>query len=213
MSNICINSITFTSTNLTLLQDLHKHILDIASDKSKNSIDNLLKAYNFSLAEIIIMSDKRDYISDIKGIEQREGIYLFSTETCTAWDEHMLPFFVLLKERYNNQITLYFQSEEEGEGIYIYHDPTGLFYKDRFKSDYCYKGEYSTEYFHAYQDMISHLSKQFPKANLNIFMSIAEAENAIRDNYEDDSDDDFFVTLNAFVPFNTNFYKHYEEVA
>lgn len=214
MSNICINSITFTSKNPQLLMDLQKHIQSIANDKARNSIVNLLKSYEYTDAEILIIADRRDYISDCNNtIDQKLNIYMFSCETCTAWDENITPWLSLLKKVYKNQINIYFQSEEDSDSLYTYHDPTGVFYRDRFKADFCINDNYCTEYFHEYHEMIDYLDKYFPDAEVNVFMSLTDVEEAIKDKYEDKGGEDFFISLNMFVPFDMTDYKRYEEVA
>lgn len=203
MCNICINSLTFISRDLNKLKKLNKIVNDVASNKNANSIVALLDKHGYNTKDNMLLCDKRDYISDCDTIiTQKLNHYYFQAETCSAWLPNLLPIATLLKERYNGEIKLLAQSEEEGAGIYHTNDIGAIFYKDRFKVDCCTSENYETEYFSNWSDMINFLQELFPKADISYYDSIEELLESIDNNYNDGLDDSFFFNLNVFTPYD-----------
>jgi len=214
MANICVNSICFVSRDLTCLKELHANIKSVAENKTDNSVIKLLESYCYNHGEAALLCDRRDYFSYVdKSITPKGSVYYFMTETCSAWDENLLGFYTLLREKYNDSIRIYHQSEEEGLSLYSIYDPTGLFFKDRYKVDMCLKGEYITEYFSTYTDVIEMLNSYFPEYNLSVFESPEDVESQLQESLEDEADD--FFNLHVFQPYTKSTYNnnYFKEVA
>lgn len=212
MCNICVNSLCFVSRDLKKLKELHANIKAVADNKANNTVSKLLEAYCYNHGEISLLTDRRDYFSDVdKNITQKGPVFYFRAETCSAWDENLLSFYTLLREKYENSIYMYHQSEEEGLSLYSVYDPTGIFFHDRYKVDMCLNSEYTTEYFSSYSDVVSMLESYFPALNISVFDSPTDLEERIADSLDGDSDDFFnlhiFQTYSKYTWDNTNHYK------
>lgn len=211
MCNICVNSLVFTSRDLTKLKDLHNKIKKVSNNKRDNSLARLLLAYSYNQEKIHVLVDKRDYFSDVhNSITQKGSVYYFMAETCSAWEENLLGLHTILKEKYNDAIRMYHQSEEEGLALYSVFDPTGLFFNDRYKVDMCLNNEYTTEYFSSYGEVVEMLQSYFPTLDISVFDAPADVETTIRETLNDDGED--FFNIHVFQPYGrenwcNNYYK------
>lgn len=203
MCNICVNSLVFSSKDLDALKELHQQIKNITETESGNSVANLMRAYSYTEHDIALLCDRRDYFSFVDtAIEQKDSVFFFNAETCSAWSENLDCLFTLLKERYNNKIRLYASSEEEGMGIYTIADSTGIFFKDKFKVDACVSGEYFTEYFTHYAHVIKFLQAKFPTLAFSVFDAPEDVEEAINDTLDLDTED--FFHIHIFEPYSSD---------
>ena len=213
MCNICINSLVFASRNLVALKKLHKIILNLSGDETTNSVANLLRAHSYTEHDVTLLCDKRDYVSYVeKEISSNGPVFCFGAETCSAWSENLECLHTLLSEKYSNIIRLYAQSEEEGMGIYSVADPAGIFLRDKFKVDTYLNGDYITQYFSSYADVISFLQGKFPKLSFCVFDAPEDVEQVIRDTLDYDTED--FFNLHVFEEYSedgTRLSKYYYE--
>ena len=198
--NPCINSLTFVSRNPLMLKKLHNIILELLK-ANQCGIYDLLAKHGYTKRDLAILVDKRDYINDVDTvITAKRNVFYFTMESISAWVPNLLPIVTLLKEKYDNKIKLVSQSSEEGNRLYHTNDISGMFYPQRFKVDFCLNGDYETEFFCNWLDMITYLENHFEKADINAFYSISELEEAIDEAY--DSDDEYFLTINMYTPYD-----------
>ena len=90
MCNYVVNSITFSSRNSKLLRELHKKVLSCYDSalQGKNFVRVLLKSHGYLLP---LGVDSRDHFSACdEFISSKRGVYYFSCETTTAWNENMI---------------------------------------------------------------------------------------------------------------------------
>lgn len=207
MCNWCINSMTLTSHDFSMLQNLHGKILACynAADKNKNLVRDLLAAHGYASSSMLNqLTDRRDHISHCdKVLFKKDNLFMFSCETTTAWSENMVPISTLLAEQYSNKIKLRFQTEEPGSDVYLVSDETGVYYPDRFKTDYCFKGNYDTQYFQTFTEVVDYLKKSFPKADISCYDSISDIKHEVDKIYKN-IDDEYFLNINKFVDYSPN---------
>jgi len=211
--NPCCNSLTFVSRNLKLLKKLNQAMNEVISDPKSNTITNLLAKHNYTYNDITLLVDARDYIDDVdKVLTQKGKCFYFTAETVSSWTPNLLPLVTLLKEKYNSEINLISQSIEPGCGIYHTNDISGIFYPDRFILDFCYNDNYDTEYFEGWNELINYLEKSFPEADISAFDNLNTIIEAIRDKYETEADQEFFININMFTPYDDGeSYRYYNQ--
>ena len=104
-------------------------------------------------------------------------------------------FYKLIDEHYDRKISIVFEAEEFGCGLYYNTDIEGRFFKDRYKVDYHFK-EDTVKYFERFSDVIGYLKKIFPKAKVSQFDDINIIEEKVQAAYS--INDECFFNLNRF---------------
>ena len=140
--------------------------------------------------------DKRGAITHCdSSVTYSDSIAYFKIETISAWMPRVDEFYKLIDEHYDREISIVFEAEEFGCGLYYNTDIEGRFFKNRYKVDYHFK-EDTVKYFERFSDVIGYLKKIFPKAKVSQFDDISIIEEKVQAAYS--INDECFFNLNRF---------------
>lgn len=128
-------------------------------------------------------------------VTHKDSIAYFKIETVSAWMPRVDEFYKLIDEHYDREISIVFEAEEFGCGLYYNTDIEGRFFKNRYKVDYHFK-EDTVKYFERFSDVIGYLKKIFPKAKVSQFDDISIIEEKVQAAYS--INDECFFNLNRF---------------
>lgn len=214
MCNYVINSITFSSRDRRLLKSLHKKVLACydSAYSGHNLVKDLMKAHGYPAP---IWVNNTDHFSACdEFVINKNGVYYFQCETTSAWDESMTPFIKMLIEKYAKKIHLSFCSEGANSETLVVKDETGVFYKERFKLEWCVDGNSENQYFNAFSELFEYLKEKFPKARFNYYDTLEGIKKSIDLAYET-YNKEYFVYIFRFKEYQNEYanYLDMREVA
>lgn len=128
----------------------------------KHSVRDLLKTHGYGHSESYVLCDNRDEIKDVDIKLHKEGKdFFFTINTKTAGAPNMEPFFMLIKEKYNNEINLLYMSEESGMSIFQTNDVWGKTFPNRYIMDYNINGESVIKRFETKKELLDYIWNTF----------------------------------------------------
>ena len=195
MANECETSIVFYSEKKEKLHDLWKNIMEFCDGNHDCTIYKFMQKIGYSKNDLYL-SDERGAITYCdSSVTYKDNIAYFKIETVSAWTPQVDEFYKLVDEKYDRKISIVFEAEEMGCGIYYNTDIEGRFFKNRYKVDYHFK-EDTVKYFERFSDVIGYLKKIFPKAKVSQFDDISIIEEKVQAAYS--INDECFFNLNRF---------------
>ena len=197
MANECDTSIVFYSKNKKMVEDLWRNITDFCSDNHDCTIYKFMRKMGYSKNDLHIFDERGAITHCDSSVTYSDSIAYFKIETISAWMPRVDEFYKLVDEYYDREISIVFEAEEFGCGLYYNTDIEGRFFKDRYKVDYHFK-EDIVKYFERFSDVISYLKKIFPKAKVSQFDDINIIEEKVQAAYEMGKDNECFFNLNRF---------------
>ena len=195
MANQCDTSIVFYSENKRMIKDLWRNITDFCSDNHDCTIYKFMRKMGYSKNDLHIFDERGAITYCDSSVTHKDSIAYFKIETVSAWMPRVDEFYKLVDEYYDREISIVFEAEEFGCGLYYNTDIEGRFFKDRYKVDYHFK-EDIVKYFERFSDVISYLKKIFPKAKVSQFDDISIIEEKVQAAYS--INDECFFNLNRF---------------
>lgn len=128
----------------------------------KHSVRDLLKTHVYKHTESFALCDSRDTIKDVDTKLHKDGKdFSFNVTTKTAGAPNMEPFFMLIREKYNNEIKLLYMSEESGMSIYQTNDEFGTEFPNRYIIDYNISGKSVAKRFETKKELVDYVWKNF----------------------------------------------------
>lgn len=170
MANICCCNYTFYGESEKMLKALQRFLEDVKD----NRIAGKRRAYDGIIAQkradipIAKRAPARSDISEIDDITvDKIGNYYFQMVTEDAWSPQPEGWQAVLDKKFPG-ISLAYQGEEEGFEIYVYHDPTGMYYTDRYIVDVYLEGNEDViceepEYFETEKDCLAFCKKKLER--------------------------------------------------
>lgn len=197
MANECDTSIVFYSENKEMIKDLWQNIRDFCNGNYDCTIYKFTQKMGYSKNELYRFDERGAIIYCDSSVTYEDNIAYFKIETVSAWMPRVDEFYKLVDEKYNRDISIVFEAEEFGCGIYYNTDIEGRFFKDRYKVDYHLKKD-TIKYFERFSDVIGYLKKIFPKAEVSIFDDINVIEEKVQAAYAMAEKDECFFNLDRF---------------
>lgn len=195
MANECDTSIVFYSENKKMVEDLWRNITDFCSDNHDCTIYKFMREMGYSKNDLHIFDERGAITYCDSSVTYKDSIAYFKIETVSAWMPRVDEFYKLIDEHYDREISIVFEAEEFGCGLYYNTDIEGKFFKNRYKVDYHFK-EDTVKYFERFSDVIGYLKKIFPKAKVSQFDDISIIEEKVQAAYS--INDECFFNLNRF---------------
>lgn len=195
MANQCDTSIVFYSENKRMIKDLWRNITDFCSDNHDCTIYKFMRKMGYSKNDLHIFDERGAITYCDSSVTHKDSIAYFKIETVSAWMPRVDEFYKLVDEHYDREISIVFEAEEFGCGLYYNTDIEGRFFKDRYKVDYHFKVD-TVKYFERFSDVIGYLKKIFPKAKVSQFDDINIIEEKVQAAYS--INDECFFNLNRF---------------
>lgn len=195
MANQCDTSIVFYSENKRMIKDLWRNITDFCSDNHDCTIYKFMRKMGYSKNDLHIFDERGAITYCDSSVTHKDSIAYFKIETVSAWMPRVDEFYKLVDEHYDREISIVFEAEEFGCGLYYNTDIEGRFFKDRYKVDYHFKVD-TVKYFERFSDVIGYLKKIFPKAKVSQFDDINIIEEKVQAVYS--INDECFFNLNRF---------------
>lgn len=195
MANQCDTSIVFYSENKRMIKDLWRNITDFCSDNHDCTIYKFMRKMGYSKNDLHIFDERGAITYCDSSVTHKDSIAYFKIETVSAWMPRVDEFYKLVDEHYDREISIVFEAEEFGCGLYYNTDIEGRFFKDRYKVDYHFKVD-TVKYFERFSDVIGYLKKIFPKAKVSQFDNISIIEEKVQAAYS--INDECFFNLNRF---------------
>ena len=195
MANQCDTSIVFYSENKRMIKDLWRNITDFCSDNHDCTIYKFMRKMGYSKNDLHIFDERGAITYCDSSVTHKDSIAYFKIETVSAWMPRVDEFYKLVDEHYDREISIVFEAEEFGCGLYYNTDIEGRFFKNRYKVDYHFK-EDTVKYFERFSDVIGYLKKIFPKAKVSQFDDISIIEEKVQAAYS--INDECFFNLNRF---------------
>lgn len=195
MANECDTSIVFYSENKKMVEDLWRNITDFCSDNHDCTIYKFMREMGYSKNDLHIFDERGAITYCDSSVTYKDSIAYFKIETVSAWMPRVDEFYKLIDEHYDREISIVFEAEEFGCGLYYNTDIEGRFFKNRYKVDYHFK-EDTVKYFERFSDVIGYLKKIFPKAKVSQFDDISIIEEKVQAAYS--INDECFFNLNRF---------------
>ena len=197
MANECDTSIVFYSEYKAMIKDLWQNITEFCKDNHDCTIYKFMQKMGYSSNDLY-RSDKRGVITYCdSSVTYKDDIAYFKIETLSAWMPQVDEFYKLIDEKYGGKISIVFEAEEMGCGIYYNTDIEGRFFKDRYKIDYCLKQD-TVKYFERFDEAIEYIKRIFPRANVSIFDDINIIEEKVTAAYDVNEDNEFFFNFRRF---------------
>ena len=197
MANECETSIVFYSEHKALIKDLWQNIIGFCKDNHDCTVYKFMQKMGYSQNDLS-RSDERGAITYCDSfVTYKDDIAYFNIETISAWLPQVDEFYKLIDEKYDRRISIVFETEEMGCGIYYNTDIEGRFFKDRYKIDYCLKQD-TIRYFERFDDAIDYIKKVFPKAKVSIFDDINTIEGKVQSTYNMNEDNECFFNFKRF---------------
>lgn len=197
MANECETSIVFYSEKKEKLHDLWKNIMEFCDGNHDCTIYKFMQKIGYSKNDLYL-SDERGAITYCdSSVTYKDNIAYFKIETVSAWTPQVDEFYKLVDEKYDRKISIVFEAEEMGCGIYYNTDIEGRFFKDRYKIDYCLKQD-TVKYFERFDEAIEYIKRIFPRANVSIFDDINIIEEKVTAAYDVNEDNEFFFNFRRF---------------
>ncbi|WP_455630543.1 hypothetical protein [Megamonas sp.] len=197
MANKCETSIVFYSENKDVIKALWQNITDFCNNNHDCTIYKFMQKMGYSKNDLY-RSDKRGVITYCdSSVSYKDNITYFKIETVSAWMPQVDEFYKLIDEKYDRNISIVFEAEEMGCGIYYNTDIEGRFFKDRYKIDYYLKQDI-VRYFERFDDAIDYIKEIFPKAKVSIFDEINTIEGKVQSAYDMNEDNEFFFNFKRF---------------
>ena len=173
MANTCCSSYTFYGKNEAMLKALNRFLENVVNDRRKgtNLVDGRRNLYDGIYAQHLAgipakeWAPARSEISTLDDIRvDLAGNYYFQMVANDAWSPQPEGWQAVLDKKFLG-ISLAYQGEEEGLEVYVYHDPTGLYYTDRYIVDAYLEGNSNliceeSEYFETEKDCLSFCKKK-----------------------------------------------------
>ena len=179
MANQCDTSIVFYSENKRMIKDLWRNITDFCSDNHDCTIYKFMRKMGYSKNDLHIFDERGAITYCDSSVTHKDSIAYFKIETVSAWMPRVDEFYKLVDEHYDREISIVFEAEEFGCGLYYNTDIEGRFFKDRYKVDYHFKVD-TVKYFERFSDVIGYLKKIFPKAKVSQFDDINIIEEKVQ---------------------------------
>lgn len=195
MANQCDTSIVFYSENKRMIKDLWRNITDFCSDNHDCTIYKFMRKMGYSKNDLHIFDERGAITYCDSSVTHKDSIAYFKIETVSAWMPRVDEFYKLVDEHYDREISIVFEAEEFGCGLYYNTDIEGRFFKDRYKVNYHFKVD-TVKYFERFSDVIGYLKKIFPKAKVSQFDDINIIEEKVQAVYS--INDECFFNLNRF---------------
>ena len=195
MANQCDTSIVFYCENKRMIKDLWRNITDFCSDNHDCTIYKFMRKMGYSKNDLHIFDERGAITYCDSSVTHKDSIAYFKIETVSAWMPRVDEFYKLVDEHYDREISIVFEAEEFGCGLYYNTDIEGRFFKDRYKVDYHFKVD-TVKYFERFSDVIGYLKKIFPKAKVSQFDDINIIEEKVQAVYS--INDECFFNLNRF---------------
>lgn len=180
MANMCSTSYAVYCENTALMQKICNAINECASmteplipGSDSNWVGNVFKKLGLNKC------NERTFWSDAK-IE--DGVLKFYESS--AWSRGRA--IILLQDHFDNGedeenfISIYFVSEELGNGIYETNDEAGLYFKER----YCLYGDNGDEYYDTFDDLKKDVQEML--GTDTDFRTVAEINAALAESDDDD---------------------------
>ena len=178
MANYCSNSIVFFSKDKSKISRFLRKVY-AAFDSVGSGFYNLMVLHGYKNREILSLIDKRDsFTSCDTKLELDKDTYSFRVDVETAWEPHMVMFYKIIREKYDNAIQLVYMAEECGSEIYINSDKDGVYFTERYMVDCCHNGEYLKEYFDSYPEAIDWIRSEY-SIDADKFDSIRQVEDKV----------------------------------
>lgn len=197
MANECETSIVFYSEHKEMIKNLWRNIMDFCKDNHDCTIYKFMREIGYSKDDLHKF-DERGAITDCdSSVTYEDNVAYFKIETVSAWMPQVDEFYKLIDEKYDREISLVFEAEEMGCGIYYNTDIEGRFFKDRYKIDYCLKQD-TVKYFERFDEAINYIKEIFPKAKVSIFDDIDIIEEKITAAYDMNEDNEYFFNFKRF---------------
>ncbi len=197
MANECDTSIVFYSENKVAVEDLQKRITDFCNGNHDCTIYKFMRETGYSKDDLHRFDERGAITYCDSSVTYKDNIAYFKIETISAWMPRVDEFYKLVDEKYNREISIVFEAEEFGCGLYYNTDIDRRFLKDRYKVDYHLKKD-MVKYFERFSDVIGYLKKIFPKAKVSIFDDIDIIEEKVQAAYNMEEKDECFFNLNRF---------------
>lgn len=197
MANECETSIVFYSEHKEMIKNLWRNIMDFCKDNHDCTIYKFMREIGYSKDDLHKF-DERGAITDCdSSVTYEDNVAYFKIETVSAWMPQVDEFYKLIDEKYDREISLVFEAEEMGCGIYYNTDIEGRFFKDRYKIDY-YLKQNTVKYFERFDEAIKYIKEIFPKAKVSIFDDINIIEEKITAAYDMNEDNEYFFNFKRF---------------
>ncbi len=197
MANYCSNSIRFISRDRSKLAVFLRKVY-AAFDSRTSGFYNLLVLHGYTNKQIAGMIDRRDAFTHCDTKLSVDGdVFSFGVDTETAWAPHMEVFYRLISEKYGDAISMVYQSEECGCGIYINTDKEGKYFPEHYVVDCCHVGEFHKEYFNTYEEAIGWIQGEYKDFGFQLFDTVEDVERKVQDVSE--WDEDGFFSFHEFV--------------
>ena len=197
MANECETSIVFYSEHRVVIKDLWQNIIDFCKDNNDCTIYKFIQKMGYSPNDLY-HADKRGAITYCdSSVAYKDDTAYFKIETISAWMPQVDEFFKLIDEKYDREISVVFEAEEMGYGIFYNTDIEGRFFKDRYKIDYCLKQDI-VKYFERFDEAIDYIKKIFPKAKVSIFDELNIIEEKVEAAYDMNEDNEYFFNFKRF---------------
>lgn len=142
MPNWCSSAVTFYSENVNAVSDMHNRFVEIFNGQPTHEngfghgwlgdyVNMFFPALGFENMRC------RGSVSDIFDVKRVEDYAAFEIYVETAW-EPLLDVFGKIIEEFFPDVQFAYIAEECGNGIYMRHDETDLFYPTKFGCEvYC----------------------------------------------------------------------------
>lgn len=197
MANECDTSIVFYSEYKAMIKDLWQNITDFCKDNHDCTIYKFMLKMGYFQNDLY-RADKRGAITYCdSSVTHKDDIAYFKIETISAWMPQVDEFYKLIDEKYARKISIVFEAEEMGCGIFYNTDIEGRFFKDRYKIDYHIKQDI-VRYFKRFDEAIDYIKETFPKARVSIFDDINTIEEKVQSAYDMNEDNEFFFNFKRF---------------
>lgn len=173
MANTCCSSYTFYGKDEATLKALNRFLENVVNDRrtGANLVDGRGGFYDGIYAQHLVGIPEKEWAlarSEISTLDDIRvdlvGNYYFQMVTNDAWSPQPEGWEAVLDKKFPG-ISLAYQGEEEGCDVFVCHDPTGLYYTDRYIVDAYLEGNSNviceeSEYFETEKDCLSFCKKK-----------------------------------------------------
>ncbi len=185
MANSCCSSYTFYGKNKEMLKALNRFLSSVMHACRKGTLVEGQRLCDGAYAQYLLGIPKekwapaRSEISEIDDIGvDPDGNYCFKMVAIDAWSPQPKGWNLVLDTKFPG-ISLAYQGEESECEVYVYHDPTGRYYTDRYFVDVYLEGNSNVicddnEYFETKEDCLAfckkHLKEFFEVHDTSFYM-------------------------------------------
>lgn len=200
MANMCSVNMVFASRNFYAINTLHAKMDKLFRGNDYSALGKLMEYHGYESGTYDELCVRGDYMNWVDSkVGEKEGVYYFSASAETKWYPHVGIFYILLKEKYYGCIDFYWLGEECGCEIYQKCDPTGIWFGEQFKVEYCYGDSTDCNYFNTYKETIAFTKEAFPEAEISEHTSPDKVEDAVNEKYEDRIEgDEYYYHIYTF---------------